>query len=561
MQRSLFAAIFAGAMAAAGFANAQGRSAAAGQCSECHDQARKMAGTAHASLACLICHPGHRAFPHPVGIAEPECAGCHQNQSAENQLGVHGRARAKGNQAAPDCGVCHGGAHEVQKTGTEAFRESIPGICGMCHDQVLAQYQQSVHGKAAAAGIVAAPVCSTCHGEHGIQPPTSATSPVNPLHIPETCGRCHGNVQLAREFNFPRDTLVSYEASFHGLELNAGSETVANCASCHGVHEILASSDPRSTINPRNLPKTCGKCHPGAGTRFAIGRIHWVAGQAEPAAVRGFRVGYQVLIPLVLGLMLLHSLGDWTHKLFRLRLRPSPAPRGYAGAPPLGQDATRFRMYRFERVEHGILVLCFTVLVWSGFALKYPDQWWARPLLLWESGWSVRGTVHRTAGAILIGLALAHVVSLATSGRLRRHWKSLWPRHADVSEAAGTFAYNLGLRRTAPRLSPHSYVEKAEYWSVVWGTALMAATGVLLWANAFVLRWLPKVVLDVAATIHFYEAMLAALAIVVWHFYVVIFDPEVYPVDPAWLTGYSVRNREAEGADDNPEGEPGAPKS
>jgi len=86
-------------------------------------------------------------------------------------------------------------------------------------------------------------------------------------------------------------------------------------------------------------------------------------------------------------------------------------------------------------------------------------------------------------------------------------------------------------------------VGKAEYWAVIWGTAVMAATGVLLWAVKYTLAWLPKTWLDVATAVHFYEAVLATLAIVVWHFYSVIFDPDVYPVDTAWLTGYSVKKR------------------
>lgn len=529
-----------------GAAGASGQAQQAGQldCAMCHDQPQKIVGTAHAALSCTTCHPKHEVFPHPAGIPKPACASCHQDVAAENRLGVHGKARAQGNLAAPDCAVCHGDIHQIQPTGTEAFRKSIPEICGTCHSQVLAQYSQSVHGKAAAAGIVDAPVCSSCHGEHQIQPPESLASPVNPRHIPETCGRCHGNVTLAQRFSLPRDALVSFDASFHGLALKAGSETVANCASCHGVHDILPSSDPRSTINPRNLPRTCGKCHPGAGTRFAIGRIHWAAGQAEPLPVRWVRVGYEVVIPLVIGLMLLHNLGDWLHKLFQSRIRPAHAPQ----SPVAGlewPDLMHVRMHRFERIEHGILMLSFAVLVWSGFALKYPDQWWARPLVIWEASWSVRGTIHRTAGTILIGLSVAHALSLIINRRLRRHWKQLWPNRSDVPEAIGGFAYNLGLRHSRPVIAAHSYVEKAEYWAVVWGTAIMALTGVLLWANTFVLNWLPKVVLDVATTIHFYEAVLATLAIVVWHFYMVILDPEVYPMDPAWLTGYSVRPREA----------------
>ena len=93
----------------------------------------------------------------------------------------------------------------------------------------------------------------------------------------------------------------------------------------------------------------------------------------------------------------------------------------------------------------------------------------------------------------------------------------------------------------SPARASHSYIEKAEYWAVVWGGVLMIVTGALLWANNFALAWLPKAWLDVATSVHWYEAILAVSAIVVWHFYAVIFDPDVYPLDTAFLTGRSAR--------------------
>jgi cytochrome b subunit of formate dehydrogenase len=181
--------------------------------------------------------------------------------------------------------------------------------------------------------------------------------------------------------------------------------------------------------------------------------------------------------------------------------------------------------------------------VWTGFALTYPEAFWARPLVAWENGWRVRGTIHRIAGAVFLAISALHVVLLWRSARLRAHWKDLWPRRTDVTEALTGFAYNLGLRGEKPSLDRHSYIEKAEYWAVVWGGVIMGGTGIMLWANTFVLRWLPKTGLDLATVIHFYEAVLATLAIVVWHFYFVIFDPDVYPMDTAWLSGFSPRAR------------------
>jgi cytochrome b subunit of formate dehydrogenase len=337
----------------------------------------------------------------------------------------------------------------------------------------------------------------------------------------------------------PTDRLISYDASFHGLAAKSGNQTVANCASCHGVHNILPSSNPKSTTHPKNLAETCGKCHAGAGKRFAISPVHIADNGTEPYALRWVRWFYSLLIPLVIGLMLLHNVGDWARKVYRLRFAAARAPSESSAA----EYSPQVRMLGFERVQHAALGLSFLVLVWTGLALKYPDQWWARPLLLWEIRWPVRSLIHRAAAIVFTLVSVTHALSLALSPRLRLHWKELWPRASDVIEAVGGMAYNLGLRSSPMRRAAHSYIEKAEYWAVVWGAVVMIVSGVMLWANSIMLARLPKSWLDVATSVHFYEAVLAALAIVVWHFYWVIFDPDVYPMDMSWFKGHSVRKQ------------------
>ena len=506
-------------------------------CTDCHEQGQKLAKSAHASLTCDTCHDSHDQYPHKPNIPKPECATCHTDQAGEYANGVHGLARKGGNESAPDCALCHGSAHELLPPKSQAFRAAVPDTCGMCHTEVVEQYRSSVHGKALAAGITQAPLCTDCHGEHKIIKHTNQGSPVNAMHIRDTCGSCHGDVRLDRKFGLPTDRLVSFDSSFHGLAAKAGFQTVANCASCHGVHNILPSSDPNSTINPKNLPKTCGQCHPGAGTRFAITQVHVTEG-AEAAPLKFVRQFYLLLIPVTIWLMMLHNGGDWVRKLVRARFRAalvrrgSPAPSGAHGD---------LRMLPFERVQHAVLAISFIVLVWTGFALKYPDQLWARPLLLLEGKYSMRSIIHRIAAAVFMGVTVTHLISLIASRKLREHWKEMLPTMNDPREALSNFAYNLGMGSTPPGRSSHSYIEKAEYWAVVWGAVVMIASGTMLWANNIVMRVLPKSWLDIATSVHFYEAVLATLAIVVWHFYSIIFDPDVYPLNTAFLTGYSVK--------------------
>jgi cytochrome b subunit of formate dehydrogenase len=519
-------------------------------CTTCHDQGPKVAKSAHASLTCDTCHENYNPATHPAGITKPACATCHTEEGAKFAGGVHGMARKAGNEGAPDCGVCHGSAHEVKAANSQAFRASVPETCGMCHTDVAEQYNASVHGKALARGIVQAPTCADCHGEHDIIKPSNAASPVNGAHIRETCGSCHGDVRLTRKFGLPADRIVSFDSSFHGLAAKAGSQTVANCASCHGVHNILPSSDPKSTISPGNLPATCGKCHPGAGTRFAISRVHVVAGAAsEPAPLRWVRSFYLLLIPVTLGLMLLHNAGDWIRKLIRLRFRLSSRWETRSLGRPV------IRMLPFERVQHAVLAISFLLLVWTGFALKYPEQWWARPLLIMEGKVSWRSLLHRVAAGVFMAVSVAHLVSLIVNRKLRNHWKEMLPKVRDAREAAAGLAYNIGLGSEKPARSSHSYIEKAEYWAVVWGAVIMVATGLLLWANNLALKFFPKLWLDLATSVHFYEAVLAFLAIVIWHFYSAILDPDVYPLNTAFLTGFSVKKHEEERKPDPEEAE------
>ena len=524
--------LFAGAACAYGFA----KEPPAAECVSCHEQGQKLQKSAHAALTCDTCHESHEKYPHPANIAKPVCANCHPEVAGAYEKGVHGQARKSGNEGAPDCGLCHGSAHELLPPKSQAFRMAVPDTCGMCHAEVVEQFRGSVHGQALARGVTQAPLCTDCHGEHQILKHTNAASPVNAGHIRDTCGSCHGDVRLTRKFGLPTDRMISFDSSFHGLAAKSGSQTVANCASCHGVHNILASSDPKSTVNSKNLPKTCGQCHPGAGTRFAISQVHVSEGGSEPPAMRAVRQFYLLVIPVTIGLMLLHNCGDFLRKVIRLRFRK---PLGGRAAGPHGHR--EMRMLPFERVQHAVMALSFITLVWTGFALKYPDQWWARPLLLLEGKVSIRSLVHRIAAVVFMAVSVTHLVSLIVSAKLRGHWKEMWPKVADMREGLSNFAYNLGLGDEPPGRSSHSYVEKAEYWAVVWGAVVMVATGLLLWANNLAMKLLPKSWLDIATSIHFYEALLATLAIVVWHFYGIIFDPEVYPLDTAFLTGYSVK--------------------
>jgi hypothetical protein len=355
----------------------------AASCASCHDDAVKdHARSVHArqegrpdTPGCVSCHgDGHGILPasdprSPVAKKNlpGTCATCHADPEflARHRIpfarpveayarSVHGRANAAGNGAAATCSDCHGN-HAIasaRSPDSKINHWNVPKTCGACHQEIAKVYGDSVHARGVARGEPGAPVCTDCHGEHAILAPSEPDSLVNPARVSSvTCGRCHADERLASRYNLPRGQVPAFEDSYHGLALRSGSQTVANCASCHGVHNILPSSDSRSTVHPANLGRTCGTCHPGAGTRFGIGPVHVLSGtRTEHPVVRVLRVAYVAIIVLTLGFMLLHNAIDFLAKLFR-------------GAAHPASGATVARMNLAFRAEHWLVIVSFTTLV------------------------------------------------------------------------------------------------------------------------------------------------------------------------------------------------------
>jgi formate dehydrogenase gamma subunit len=191
-----------------------------------------------------------------------------------------------------------------------------------------------------------------------------------------------------------------------------------------------------------------------------------------------------------------------------------------------------------ERIQHGLLLVSFTTLVLTGFALKFPDAWWVTPIRnLSPVMFELRGILHRIAGVVMVVASLYHVWYVFAVPRGKQLLRDMLPDRSDLTDLIGVLKYNAGLSSTKPKFGRFSYVEKAEYWALIWGTIVMAATGFILWFDNTFIGLLTKLGWDVARTIHYYEAWLATLSIIVWHFYFVIFNPETYPLNLAFWKG------------------------
>ena len=396
------------------------------------------------------------------------------------------------------------------------YGQSQDGACAMCHGNsalAMTRHGRSVslfvdgaELKSSAHGVLS---CSSCHGNFNAMAVPHA-DPVQPVK----CESCH---------------------NIGGFADNAHIKSgAATCKSCHGSHDIKPASDPKSTVHPDKLTATCGQCHSGANENFARVRIHAdKIGEQREGPVYWIRSIYIVLIVVTIGLMFLHNLLDFirrTRRSFDMRRgRLIPSHHG---------RKQYVRMTLLDRIQHAGLLVCFLLLVITGFMMRFPDAWWAGFIKTYcEPFFEARGIVHRAAAVVITAVSLFHVGVLVFTRHGRKLAADIFPGWSDVKDVFLNLRYLLGLSSKKPRFDRFSYMEKAEYWALVWGMVIMFASGIILCFTTFFMNLFGGIGRDVARTVHYYEAILAALAIIVWHFYFVLFSPNIYPMNTAWLNG------------------------
>ena len=532
-------------------------------CGTCHENIEEIyQGSVHAkairagvtdSAHCADCHGNHHVLPkenprslvYPMNL-EKTCDRCHADVTfVEEHVGipdrvlpgliyknsVHGRAVEAGIQGAATCSDCHSSHNLRSPLDSDSLisRQNVGSTCGKCHEKAYQEYVESVHGVASARGISSSPVCTDCHGIHSIRSPIDPESSVAEQKISlTTCPQCHGAERITREYGISTLKVRSYLDSYHGLAKRGGDVVAANCASCHGVHDIRPSSDPRSMIYKDNLVRTCGKCHPGASENFARFPVHFAptlekGGPLGDLIASYVRVFYLILIVLVVVFMYFHGGVDFIRKWLASRKR--------AGVKYY------LRLTVNERIQHALLAIGFIILVITGFALKFPDAWWV-DIFFREPASPMRGLLHRIAGIVTVLVGIYHVFYVIFTRRGRDQLKHLVPRPQDAKDMINLMKYDLGLAKEGPRFGRYSYTEKIEYFGAIWGTVVMTVTGFVLWYDEFFSLLLPVWGVNVARVIHYYEAILASMTILVWHLYSVMFDPDVYPMNWSKITGY-----------------------
>lgn len=196
-------------------------------------------------------------------------------------------------------------------------------------------------------------------------------------------------------------------------------------------------------------------------------------------------------------------------------------------------------MTKNERIQHFIMLTSFLVLVISGFGLKYPEAFWVEAIrsVLGDGAFELRSIFHRVFGIMQIAISLYHLYYITMTKRGRQMFMDFLPKLSDWNDVKVNLKYICWLSDEKPRFDRFSYMEKAEYLALIWGVIVMSVTGLMLMFNNFFLANFPGLWLDVATLVHLYEAWLASLAILVWHFYFVMLNPDVYPLNKALITG------------------------
>ena len=285
----------------------------------------------HSTVACSQCHSGvnvsHRR-PCDTIDKTVDCSACHPEQSDHYTESIHGTMYAKNDPDAPSCLDCHGTHRILGQTNpnSRTFPTRVPMLCGECHrsgmdvakrvkneDAIVDHYIESIHGKGLLqSGLVVTAQCTDCHTAHQAQPSSDPRSSVHEDNVSQTCGSCHHGIeeQFAQsihsrlvndtEKELPtcndchsahtirrsdetgfkleimdqcgrchEDIADSYFDTYHGKVSQLGYTKTAKCYDCHGAHDILPPSNPKSHLSHQNVVQTCQKCHPSANRQFA----------------------------------------------------------------------------------------------------------------------------------------------------------------------------------------------------------------------------------------------------------------------------------------------------
>ncbi len=199
------------------------------------------------------------------------------------------------------------------------------------------------------------------------------------------------------------------------------------------------------------------------------------------------------------------------------------------------------RFTLFTRVLHAGLAVSVYGLILTGMPLKYPNAFWAEPLMHLWGGPRWAGFSHRAFATLLIAVGVLHLGGAAVATVRKRLPRllgpdSMVPLLGDVRNMAQYWRY-LRARGSRPQFGRFTYWEKFDYFAVFWGLVVIGGSGVVMWFPETVTRFLPGWVVNVALIVHSDEALLATGFLFAVHFFNTHLRPEAFPLDTVIFSG------------------------
>jgi cytochrome b subunit of formate dehydrogenase len=578
-----FASVFVGALFvfAAPLATAQ----AIEDCMACHEDAihQTLSASVHGDVECAECHANITDKRHRRGVEpltdEESCGACHGSILRSIGRSAHGGEAA--------CLDCHGVPHEIGPV--DELSSAVSPVnqiqrCGNCHDdppELIDGYLTGEHGKALLlSGLIDAPSCSDCHGDHGIMKVDGGRAPTAHQNSPEMCGSCHQILferwrdHSAHGLAWQKDEegpvcvdchsshkivdpttydarhagaencggchdeyLTTFSDSFHGQALHLGLSEGATCADCHTPHRNMSEDNPESSVHPDNRLATCGRCHEGITASFATFDPH--NDPSNPDDNYYVYIIWVFMSSLLVGVFAFFGVHDllWLQRSLVGTLRGEFDEERRAAS---GKWVRRFR--RGNMRMHIVIITTFLLLALTGLPLKFNDAPWAQVLVNVLGGIDSTRFLHRVAAIGTFGYMIVHVIQVIyrafVKGEKGMFWgpNSMTPQPKDLKDFFGNLRYFLYLGER-PAGDRWTYFEKFDYLAVFWGVAIIGLSGLFLWIPDFFTRFLPGWTLNAAHVIHSDEALLATGFIFIFHFFHTHLRPESFPMDLVIFTG------------------------
>ena len=560
-----------------------------------------IANSVHKSITCVKCHSDITPnITRPCETAEKvDCSSCHAEVADIYASSGHGQAYDRKMENAPYCTECHG-THLVKSKNDETspvFRSAVPALCGKCHQNngkaligtdlkekdALHDYSTSVHGLSLKEkGLLSTAICTDCHTTHLNLKQSDERSSVHPNNLAATCGKCHKgiydqfmdsdhgykagqtdlklptcetchtahNIANVKSDRFTSQITVqcgkcheqlaeTYLETYHGKAHQLGYGQVASCSDCHGAHNIYKMDNPKSTIGPRNIVKTCQKCHTDANMKFTGYLTH--ATHYNKEEFPWLYYTFWAMTSLLLSVFLIFGLHTllWLPRSIGHMIKKREHPKIE------GRQVYVRRFTKTQRITHIFVIVSFITLALTGMILKFSYMDWAKLMAKLIGGAQVAGILHRLAAVMTFGYFIYHVISLfklkKSKGLKLKNFifgsNTLMFNKQDLKDFWGSIRWFIGIG-PRPDYGRWTYWEKFDYFAVFWGVVVIGSTGLMLWFPEVFTKFLPGWLINVAQIIHSDEALLAVVFIFTIHFFNTHLRPESFPMDTVIFTGH-----------------------